>query len=502
MRTAPALSMPAPPFATDEMVEDPGVRPLTRAAILLSGVSVAAFIAWASLTPVQEVAVSFGEIVPAGAVQIVQHLEGGIVAEMLVRQGEMVEPGQPLLRFQGAATQSSRDQMLVRQRALRAQAERLGAFADGREPDFSAFSDNPDLMAENARLLSSQIEAWDNQRKILADQAQELRSLLQSSQAQLASVNTNLGFAESKVALRADLVEKGLNSKLLLIEAERERAAAMSERQRLEGVIAGTRSNLSGNASRLTELDGRLRQEALDKLGAVNTELAELEKMLDGQEDRVERLVSTAPARGIVQELPVKTVGGVISPGGVVARLVRLDDELVADVRVSPRDIGFVKVGQPVKVKIQAFDYTRFGRVEGTLESVSPTTFLDEQKQPYYQARVRLGTNHVGNADLHHVLVAGMTVQADITTGEKSLIQSLLPRPPLLGWRYPHGPVQRRQAHPRPQSHLRAGKRRRCPRPPTQGSGAPRRRNCAPDAAGSGLSGDRASWQPAGRRDR
>ncbi len=430
MRTAHALSMPAPamraPFATDEMVEDPGVRPLTRAAILLSGVSVTAFIAWASLTPVQEVAVSFGEIVPAGAVQTVQHLEGGIVAEMLVRQGEMVEPGQPLLRFQGAATQSSRDQMLVRQRALRAQAERLGAFADGREPDFSAFSDNPDLMAENARLLVSQIEARDNQRKILADQAQELRSLLQSSQAQLASVNTNLGFAESKVALRADLVEKGLNSKLLLIEAERERAAAMSERQRLEGVIAGTRSNLNGNASRLTELDGRLRQEALDKLGAVNTELAELEKMLDGQEDRVERLVSTAPARGIVQELPVKTVGGVISPGGVVARLVPVDDELVADVRVSPRDIGFVKVGQPVKVKIQAFDYTRFGRVEGKLESVSPTTFLDEQKQPYYQARVRLGTNHVGNADLHHVLVPGMTVQADITTGEKSLIQYLL----------------------------------------------------------------------------
>lgn len=430
MRTAHTLSMPAPamraPFATDEMVEDPGVRPLTRAAILLSGVSVAAFVAWASLTPVQEVAVSFGEIVPAGAVQTVQHLEGGIVAEMLVRQGELVEPGQPLLRFQGAATQSSRDQMLVRQRALRAQAERLSAFADGREPDFSAFSDNPDLMAENARLLASQIEARDNQRKILADQAQELRSLLQSSQAQLASVNTNLGFAESKVALRADLVEKGLNSKLLLIEAERERAAAMSERQRLEGVIAGTRSNLNGNASRLAELDGRLRQEALDKLGAVNTELAELEKMLDGQEDRVERLVSTAPARGIVQELPVKTVGGVISPGGVVARLVPVDDELVADVRVSPRDIGFVKVGQPVKVKIQAFDYTRFGRVEGKLESVSPTTFLDEQKQPYYQARVRLGTNHVGNADLHHVLVPGMTVQADITTGEKSLIQYLL----------------------------------------------------------------------------
>ncbi|MFV3076852.1 HlyD family type I secretion periplasmic adaptor subunit [Niveispirillum fermenti] len=431
MRSALSFSSPPgfsaqPSFATDELVEDPGVRPLTRAAILLAGASVAAFIAWAAFTPVQEVAVSFGEIVPAGAVQTVQHLEGGIVAEMLVKPGELVEAGQPLVRFEGAATQSSRDQMLVRQLALRAQAERLAAFADGRAADFSAFAGQPELVVENERLLGSQLEARESQRQVLADQAQELRSVLQSSQAQLASINTNLGFIDSKVAMRADLVEKGLNSRLMLIEAERERAAAMSERQRLEGVIASTRSNLNGNASRLAELDTRLRQETLDKLGVVNAELAELAKALDGQEDRVERLVSTAPMRGIVQEMPVKTIGGVISPGGVVARLVPVDDELVAEVRVSPRDIGFVKVGQTVKVKIQAFDYTRFGRVDGTLESVSPTTFLDEQKQPYYQARVKLAANHVGSQEMHHVLVPGMTVQADITTGEKSLIQYLL----------------------------------------------------------------------------
>lgn len=415
-----------PSFATDELVDDPGVRTLTHAAILLAGVSVTAFIIWASLTPVQEVAVSFGEVVPAGAVQTVQHLEGGIVAEMLVKQGELVQAGQPLVRFEGAATQSSRDQMLVRQVALQAQAERLSAFADGRNADFTRFVAYPDLVTENERLLASQYEARENQRQVLADQAEELRSVLASSQAQLASVTTNLGFSDAKVAMRADLVEKGLNSRLMLIEAERERAAALSERQRLEGVIASTRSSLSGITTRLAELDSRLRQESLDKLGAVNAELAELAKVLDGQEDRVERLVSTAPSRGLVQELPVKTIGGVISPGGVVARLVPVDDDLVADVRVSPRDIGFVKVGQPVKVKIQAFDYTRFGRVEGVLESVSPTTFLDEQKQPYYQARVKLGSNHVGNEELHHMLVPGMTVQADITTGEKSLIQYLL----------------------------------------------------------------------------
>ncbi|SMH62384.1 putative HlyD family type I secretion protein [Azospirillum agricola] len=129
---------------------------------------------------------------------------------------------------------------------------------------------------------------------------------------------------------------------------------------------------------------------------------------------------------GIVQELSVKTAGVVVVPGGLVARIVPLGEELVADVRVSTRDIGFVAPGQPVKVKVAAFDYARFGRVEGTLKSVSPTTFFDQDKTPYYQGRVTLAANHVGDNLRQHLLLPGMTVEADIATGEKTVLQYLL----------------------------------------------------------------------------
>ncbi|WP_049974564.1 HlyD family type I secretion periplasmic adaptor subunit [Azospirillum sp. B4] len=415
-----------PEFASDELVTDPGISPLTRSTILVAGLCVTAAIAWAVLTPVHEVATSFGEIVPSRSVQVAQHLEGGTVAEILVKQGQLVEAGQPLVRFEGATTRSSRDQYTARRIALQAQMERLQAFAEDRPADFAPYASQPDVVDNNRQLLAAQIEAKRNQRAVLVNQGQQAAALLTASKLQLASVMTDLDIAEHKVQLRKDLVEKGLNSKLNLLEAQRDLASAQSEKARLEGVIASTQHSLGENRSRLSELDGRLRQEALDKLETTGAQLAELNKLIEGQEDRVDHLVTVAPVRGIVMELPVKTIGGVVAPGGIVARLVPVDDELMAEVRVSTRDIGFVRPGQPVKVKVQAFDYARYGRIDGTLDTVSPTTFMDEQKNPYYLARVKLAASYVGHDRERYQVVPGMTVQADITTGEKTVFQYLL----------------------------------------------------------------------------
>ncbi|MDE1148222.1 MAG: HlyD family type I secretion periplasmic adaptor subunit [Azospirillaceae bacterium] len=415
-----------PDFASDELVTDPGISPLTRSTIMVAGICVAAFIGWAVLTPVHEVATAFGEVVPARAVQAAQSLEGGIVAEVMVRQGQLVEAGQPLVRFEGGTTTASRDQYTARRLALQAQMERLAAFAQGRPANFTPFASQPDVVQNNRQLLAAQIEARNNQRAVLVDQGRQMASQLTAAKAQLVSVMTDLNIAQSKVNLRQDLVEKGLNSKLNLLEAQRDMAASLSEKARLEGVIGATQGTLAENKSRLNELDGRLKQEAMDKMETTGAQLAELDKLINGQDDRVDRLVISAPMRSIVLELPVKTIGGVISPGGIVARLVPVDDELLAEVRVSTRDIGFVKAGQPVKVKVQAFDYARYGRIDGVLESVSPTTFMDEQKNPYYQARVKLATNYVGLQKERYQLLPGMTLQADITTGEKTVFQYLL----------------------------------------------------------------------------
>lgn len=415
-----------PDFASEALVGDPGVRPLTHATVLVVGALVAGFVAWAAVTPVQEVAMATGEIVPASAVQMVQHLEGGIVAELLVREGQVVEAGQPLLRFHGGSTQSGHDQLLARRAALSIQAERMRAFAEDRDADFRPFANFPDLVNDQRRVLTAQTEARDNQYRVLSGQMAEQRSQINTATQQRAKVAENIPLLEWKIKMRNELVSKGLNSKLMVIEAQRELSGAQSEQHRLEGIIDAARESIGETEARVRELTGRLRQEALDKLGAVNAELAELDKQIAAQGDRVDRLLSVSPVRGIVQELPVKTVGGVIVPGGLVAKVVPVDDLLVVDVRISTRDVGFVAPGQPVKVKVAAFDYARYGRVEGTLASVSPTTFFDADKIPYYQGRVTLTSNHVGDGVRQHLLLPGMTVQADIITDQKTVLQYLL----------------------------------------------------------------------------
>ncbi|WP_376962002.1 HlyD family type I secretion periplasmic adaptor subunit [Azospirillum sp. A26] len=413
-------------FATEELAGDPGVSPLVQATALIVGCLVVGTVAWSAVTPVQEMAITFGEIVPVSAVQTVQHLEGGIVQEILVREGQVVEAGQPLIRFNSVSTKSGHDQLQARRTSLSIQAERLAAFAGDRPADFAPFAGSPALAADQARMLAAQIEGRENQRRVLNGQIAEQRSQLAAARSQRDQIAGNVPLLEWKVGMRNDLTSKGFNSKLMVIEAQRELAAARSEQHRLDGVIAGTNDGIAETEARIRELTGRLRQEALDKLGSVSAELAELDKQLVAQSDRVDRLVSTAPVRGIVQELPVKNEGGVIVPGGMVAKIVPIDDELVADVRVSPRDIGFVTPGLPVKVKIAAFDYARYGRLDGTLKSVSPTTFFDKDKNPYYQGRVTLAANHVGDGERQHLLLPGMTVEADVSTGEKTVLQYLL----------------------------------------------------------------------------
>jgi len=422
----PGFGFATADFATEELAEDPGVRPLVQITALIIGALVVGAVTWTAVTPVQEVAVAFGEIVPAGAVQAIQHLEGGIVKELLVREGQMVEAGQPMVRFNSVTTQSGHDQLLTRRAALSIQAERLSAFAAERVADFSEFAGFAALVEDQSRVLASQIDARENQRRVLGNQIAEQRSQLGSVKRQRAQLAGSVPLLEWKVNMRNDLTNKGYNSKLMVIEAQRELAAAQGELHRLDGVIATTTDTIAETESRVRELDGRLRQEALDKMGTVTAELAELDKQIAAQGDRVDRLVTSAPVRGIVQELPVKTAGGVIVPGGLVAKVVPLDEDLVADVRISTRDIGFVTVGQPVQIKVAAFDYARYGRIEGILKSVSPTTFFDQDKSPYYQGRVTLAANHVGDTHRQHLILPGMTVEANIATGEKTVLQYLL----------------------------------------------------------------------------
>lgn len=411
-------------FVTEALVGDVSITALTHATILLISLALALFIAWTAVTPVEEMAHASGEIVPVGSVQSIEHLEGGIVEDLMVREGDWVEAGQPLIRLGSAAALAERDQLSARQRQLQAQAERLSAFVENRPARFDTLGVAPETVEEQLRILAAQIDARDQQEKVLLDQITDLQGQLATVERRRAAASFTRDLVGRKEAIRGQLVERGLNSTVQLIETQRERSASESDLLQIQGNAASLRDTIFQTRSRIAELHGRLRQDALERLGKVSADLAEVREQIKALDDRVSRLVIVAPTAGIVQELAIKTIGGVIQPGALVARIVPVKDDLRAEVRVSPKDIGFIKVGQKAKIKVSAFDYSRYGRIDGEVIKISPSTFLDKDKQPYYLTKIRMFRNYVGSDGLR--IIPGMLIDSDIVTGQKTVFEYLL----------------------------------------------------------------------------
>ena len=231
-------------------------------------------------------------------------------------------------------------------------------------------------------------------------------------------VNPGTGavLAEQALADAAD-VDRAVAAARACVERGTLRDMRPLERGRLvQAMAAHVRAQAEDIATVLTLEQGKPLWEAR----------AEVEKVIVSLKDRVDRLVVSTPVPGIVQSLPLQANAGVLPPGGVVAEIVPVDDGFIVESRVQTRDIGFLEVGQPVTVKIDAFDYARYGSIPGRLTELSPTTFLDEQNRPYYQAKIEIEKIYVGPNPQENAVMPGMTVQGDIATGDRTVLQYLL----------------------------------------------------------------------------
>jgi HlyD family secretion protein/adhesin transport system membrane fusion protein len=400
---------------------------LVHAGVLMSLVTVVGFFAWAAVAPVNEVAATTGEVVPAGQVQNVQHLEGGLIAEIYVNEGQLIDGGQPVLRFDSAQAEAERARLLARLLALRVQAERQRAFAESETPRWDAFSDvEPAVIYDQQRLYAAQIDARRTQIAVIEQQIATKNAEIVSMRQTRETLQNQIALLSEERDIREDLFRRELNSRLTLLSARMQLNSAQTEVRRLNTTIENSAQEIVELRNRINDVEAQLRKEALDRLNQARSEMVEVQKTLSGLDDRVQRLTVLSPVRGLVQQIPVKTPGGVVAPGGLVAQVVPVDDELIVEAKVSARDIGFVQAGQIARVKIGAYDFTRFGIIEGKVQSISASTFLDEQKNPYYKARIRVDKPYVGDDPTKRPLLPGMTAQADIATGQKTVLQYLL----------------------------------------------------------------------------
>lgn len=384
------------------------------------------FLLWADNASLEEVTRGDGRIIPSSQTQVVQHLEGGIVAAILVREGEIVDRGQALMRIENVVAESELAEKRQRYVSLLANAARLRAEAEG-EPA-TAFP--PLVLAEAPEIAEAERRLFDRRREQLGQQIQILedqrRQKIQEEQELLGkrdSMRRQLAIAQEEIDLLQPLVDSGVAPRLDLIRVRQKIEDLQSELGATELALPRVRSAISEARERLNEKTSAFRTEAQRELNAVQVEAATLREEITAGVDRVTRTEIRSPVRGTVNTLLINTIGGVVRPGDPVVEIVPLEDTLLVEARIRPADRAELWPGQKAVVKVTAYDYSIFGGLDAELVDISADTITDEQGDTFYRIRLRTDQTELG-ADMP--IIPGMTASVDILTGEKTVLQYLL----------------------------------------------------------------------------
>ncbi|CAA7613818.1 HlyD family type I secretion periplasmic adaptor subunit [Magnetospirillum sp. SS-4] len=409
------------------LLEESGTSNLVRFTMMVASGTTAAFVIWAALTNIPEIAVADGSVIPSGQIQTIQHLEGGIVQEVVVKEAEIVEAGQVIIRLNPAQAISDLEQTRAREATLLIKAERLRAFAEERLPNFKDMPPGYErLIADNEAIYQSQAQARDTARSVISSQVDQKRSDMRLIQTQITSLREQLGPLQEEMAMRQELVAKGLVSRVVYLDTKRELSRVQGELSRLIGQEITARNALIEVENRLIDSRSALQKQTMDELGVAINELAQVQESIGRLEDRVNRLEIVSPVRGIVKGLAVKNQGAVIQPAGQVCDVIPIDSQMKIDAKISTKDVGHLKIGQPVKVKVTTYDFARYGSVMGTLTKISASSFTDEKGNPFFKGVIELERNYVGEVPGRFLVQPGMSVSAEIITGDKTLLQYML----------------------------------------------------------------------------
>ena len=408
-------------------IEEELVPSFVRPILYIVGALVLIFLVWAALTRMKEVAHAQGEVIPSGHLKLVQHLDGGMVAEILVEERKLVAQDEVLLRIDGTQARADLQQMSARLDSLRLREERLAAFTEGRKPDFARLGiKQRDIVSNQQDIHGSQVATLNSTLSILERQIAQRTQRISQLKKSLSVAREHEALIGELSAMRENLASRQLVNRTVLLETRRAKVTASGEIARLIEEIGVSEQELAETRNRYTDTRNQTMHSALAELGTVRAEIAELEETLKRLEARVNRLEVRAPIRGHVLDMRVKNVGQVIQPGALLMQVVADGAKLEAEVRIMPRDIGFVREGQPVNLRVTSYDYSRFGFVRGTLKRIGASSVVGEDKVSYYQGMVELERAYVGDVPGRNLLQPGMKVEAQIITGEKTLLAYLV----------------------------------------------------------------------------
>jgi adhesin transport system membrane fusion protein len=411
------------------LIEEKADLGLVRKTLFIISISVLILIAWATVIMVEEVATAKGNIVPTKNIQLVQHLEGGIISDIKVKEGELVKKGDILMTLDGSSAESDLDSLNLRKTALEYRSLRLRALIDNVKPQFTIDESNADskaLAEEQLKIYETALKAREDEREIIQEQIKQKASLIEGLTTKQKSYDDNLKLVQEENKIKENLYKSGNVSKFQYIQAQKQLNSIIADMEDNKSAVEQANSSLVEYRNRLEFLDSNFMDRTYDQLNQTETELSQTKEAIDKYQDRVNRLEIRAPIDGYIKVLNIKTLGGVVEAGKILAEIVPLEGGLIAEIHINPRDIGYISLGQKAKVKISTYDYSKFGTLEGELTYISASAFENEQGERYYMGRVSLKKNYFGEDSTKNVVIAGMVAQVDIITGSSSIISYLL----------------------------------------------------------------------------
>jgi adhesin transport system membrane fusion protein len=379
------------------------------------------FLLWASIARVDEVSRGQGRVIPSSRVQIIQSAEPSTIREILVRSGQTVAKGQLLVRLDNTTSQSELGQLETENERLAQRAARLAGEGG------SGAGCTGDSCGDEAQLANVRRSALQSQLAALSASVEQRRRDLGEAQATASSLESSLGLAREQVAMLAPLAARGVVPQTELLTAQREVVD-------IQGRLAAARQAMSRSQAAIREASAEVsrarfdfQQEALNERSQLTTKMAVNDETIRGAQGRLARSEIRSPARGVVNDLLVNTLGGFVNAGEQIMQIVPLGDKLLIETRVTPRDIAFIKVGDPANVKVTAYDFSIYGGLKGKVVRVSADSIYDEvEREAYFTVVVETTDSFLESNGRRLPITPGMLCDVEILTGKKSVLSYLL----------------------------------------------------------------------------
>ncbi|HEX5670793.1 MAG TPA: HlyD family type I secretion periplasmic adaptor subunit [Sulfuricurvum sp.] len=399
-----------------------------RFVLLFWLITVSLLLLWAGFSPIDELVRGTGKVIPSGENQMIQHLEGGILSEIMVKEGQKVKVDDVLLKIDNVKSTTNYETSQYKWAELRSKIIRLRAEATGRS--FSPTADDlakiPMQIAEERNLYESNQERLRSQIAGLNDQYAQKQNEKLEAQGRILEQKKALAYIKEEVAISEPMVAQGIKPKVEFLKLQREMSQISERYNALLTSIPRLNSEMNEISSKIRETQSEFRMKAQLGLNEAETDYKRVGAESSAYADQVTRTAIKSPLNGIVQKLYVNTVGGVIKPGDNLIEIVPTEGGLLIEAKIKPADIAFIYPGQSATVKVTAYDYSIYGSLKGKVVTISPDTVSDKNDNVYYIVKIQTNKKYLGSKEKPLKIIPGMMVHVDIVTGKKTIMEYIL----------------------------------------------------------------------------